>query len=159
MRTAILDWTLLIGQLCCLYDHLGEEEMNLLAEKDEVSWDEVSLLLAIDEDLAYLKQEQESVLNQRRRLQGQLFNDWWLDREQWCKFKHYATALASLQECYDADPNNESLHNELINFRKTTYRFLWRLVWWQPAECGRCLADVIEKPSVLDSKEEVGGEA
>jgi hypothetical protein len=50
--------------------------MNLLAEKDEVSGEEISLLLAIDEDLSYLKQEQETVLSQRRRLQGQLFQDW-----------------------------------------------------------------------------------
>jgi hypothetical protein len=57
-----------------LYDHLGEEEMNLLAERDEVNPDEISVLLSIDEDLAYLKQEQETILSQRRRLQGELFN-------------------------------------------------------------------------------------
>ena len=102
-RTSVLDWVMCIGQLCCLYDHLGEEEMNLLAEREEVNPEEIAVLLSIDEDLACLKQEQ------------------------------------------------EALHNELINFRKATYRFLGRLVGWQPAECGRCLADVIEK-----SKEEVG---
>ena len=152
MRTAILDWTLCIGQLCALYDHLGEEEMNLLAEKEEVKPEEISVILSIDEDLAYLKQEQEAVLNQRRRLQGQLFHDWWLDHEQRCKFKHYATALASLQECSDADPNNKALHDELINFRKTTYRFLWRLVWGEPADCGRCLADVIDKTPNIEGE-------
>lgn len=119
--------------------------MNLLAEKEEVDPNDLPIILSIDEDLAYLKQEQETILNQRRRLQGELFNWWELDKEQRCKFKHYATALASLQECYDAEPNNEALHQELINFRKATYRFLWRLVWGEPAECGRCLADVISK--------------
>jgi len=57
-----------------LYDHLGEEEMNLLAEREEVNPEEISVMLSIDEDLAYLKQEQETILNQRRRLQGELFN-------------------------------------------------------------------------------------
>lgn len=145
MRTAILDWVLCIGNLCALYDHLGEEEMNLLAEREEINPDDLSVILSIDEDLAYLKQEQEVVLNQRRRLQKLLFENFELDHEQRCKFKHYATALASMQECADADPSNISLHNELINFRKQTYRFLWRLVGWEPAECGRCLADVIDK--------------
>lgn len=153
-RTSVLDWVMCIGQLCCLYDHLGEEEMNLLAEREEVNSEEIAVLLSIDEDLAYLKQEQETILNQRRRLQGELFNWWELDKEQRCKFKHYATALASMQECYDAEPNNEALHQELINLRKATYRFLGRLVGWQPAECGRCLADVIEKKQE-GSKEEV----
>jgi len=73
-RTSVLDWVMCIGQLCCLYDHLGEEEMNLLAEREEVNPEEISVMLSIDEDLAYLKQEQETILNQRRRLQGELFN-------------------------------------------------------------------------------------
>lgn len=73
-RTSVLDWVMCIGQLCCLYDHLGEEEMNLLAEKEEVDPNDLPIILSIDEDLAYLKQEQETILNQRRRLQGELFN-------------------------------------------------------------------------------------
>ena len=70
-RTSVLDWVMCIGQLCCLYDHLGEEEMNLLAEREEVNPEELSVMLSIDEDLAYLKQEQGTILSERRRVQGE----------------------------------------------------------------------------------------
>lgn len=144
MRTSILDWALMIGNLCCLYDHKQEERMNLKEELNtvvEIEEDPESLILDITWDMNTLEGETSKLLEERRWLQGVMFDIFDIDKEYWCQFKHWCTVITSLQELVDAHPNNQELRIRRDEMMKMFYNFLWTITWVGPANCWRCLMD------------------
>lgn len=138
MRTAALDWALLIGNMCALYDHKQEEIMNLKEEYEELPEIESdhetleALLLDTLWDITNAEAELEEILAMRRQLQEEFFEEYNIDKEYWCQFKHWCTIITSVQEV-----GSKSKPNLFKKF----YNFLWKIIWVWQANCGRCLAD------------------
>lgn len=150
MRTSALDWALLIGNMCALYDHKQEEVMNLIEEYNELPEIEKdhemleALLLDTQWDITMSETESLNLLILRRQLQEEFFKEFNIDKEYWCQFKHWCTMITSVQEVADAHPDNRSITILKQNLLKQFYNFLWKITWVWPADCGRCLTDRID---------------
>lgn len=160
-RNAVLDFIELLGEQAALLDHVKEWEVNLESEKEAVIEDSshdpeenYSMILGIEGEIAVNRSEQSVLLSQRRNLQQIFFDLYHIDPEERCKVKHYATILTLIWECSNAHPEDVKLHNLEKEIRRSTYGYLWRVLWVWPADCGRCLTDMLS-----DAEEEVGGEA
>jgi len=151
-RTAALDYLLAIGNLIALADHKEEQIMNLIEERNNLSSvtsdpEELEkLATAIQEEIVLASRDRENLYQDRKTLQRNFFSRYNIDMDYWCQFKHYAIALTAMEECRNADPTAD---NQFIlnRFRKEVYQFLGQAMWVWPANCWRCLADMLdEKP-------------
>lgn len=159
MRTSALDWALLIGNMCALYDHKQEEKMNLLEEYGELPDIEkdqetlTALLLDIEWDIVLNEAESAQLLTTRRQLQEEFFKEFNIDKEYWCQFKHWCTMITSVQEVSDAHSENHNITILKQNLLKQFYSFLWKITGVWPADCGRCLTDRLTEDQEEDLKE------
>lgn len=148
-RTAALDYLLAIGNLIALADHKEEQIMNLVEERNNLSSvtsdpGELEALKAdINNDIAIAQRERLELYQTRKSLQRNFFNRYEIDNDWRCQFKHYAIALTAMEECANAD-NTVDNRFLLSKFRKLTYQFLWTAMWVWPANCWRCLADILD---------------
>lgn len=155
-RTAALDYLLSIGNLIALADHKEEQIMNLVEEEQNLPKDSTPEELQamtddIHKEIILARKERDSLYDARRDLQRNFFNRYNIDKDYRCQFKHYAIALTAMEECRNADPTVENEYL-LLRFRKLTYQFLGQAMWVWPANCGRCLADMLEEKMKEDSK-------
>lgn len=148
-RTAALDYLLAIWNLIALVDHKEEQIANLVEERNNLSSvtkdpDEIQALATeINQDIAIAQRERDQLYQTRKSLQRNFFDRYEIDKDWWCQFKHYAVSLTAMEECYNADPTVDN-HFLLARFRKLTYQFLGQAMWVWPANCGRCLADMLD---------------
>jgi len=143
-RTAVLDYVLLIRNLIAAQDHLEERIMNLLWEL-EADPDSQELY---EELLTQTRELRQSIYKQRKTIQEQMFQEYEIDEDWRCLFKHLTVALEAFEECRNASHSEASLQaieEQVVNYRKFYYEFLGIITGVWPAGCGRCLADRLEK--------------
>lgn len=151
-RTAALDYLLAIGNLLALYDHKMEQASNLLEEKLAVPTLEATdeekdqLNDSINKELVTIQVELRNFYNLRKDLQRNFFARYNIDKDYRCQFKHLAIALTATEECYNADPTAQN-RTLLMELRRVIYWFLGTVMWVWPANCWRCLADMLEDGS------------
>lgn len=147
-RTTVLDWTLLIGNLVALIDHKNEEISNLEEEYrsiDSVAQNPeeyVKMDAAIKEDIAYANAERDALVDLRRELQREFFATYNIDQDYWCQFKHRSVILTTIDELRSTHANVRFLESAV---RKLAYQFLGKMTGVWPANCGRCLSDMLEE--------------
>lgn len=162
-RTAALDYLLAIWNLIALVDHKEEQVANLVEERNNLSsvtqdqGELEALATEINNDIALAQRERDQLYQMRKSLQRNFFDRYEIDNDWRCQFKHYAIALTTMEECYNADPTVDNRFL-LAKFRKLTYQFLWNAMWVGPANCGRCLADMLDpedeqSDEILDNQE------
>lgn len=151
-RTAALDYLLAIGNLIALADHKEEQIINLneelqavdtvastQEEADQMTWD-------IIKEIWTANKTRQQLYDFRKELQHNFFEIYGIDMDYRCQMKHYAVALTAMEECRNANP---TVQNDILlqKFRTHVYQFLGIAMWVGPANCGRCLADMLdEKP-------------
>ena len=155
-RTAALDYLLAIGNLVALADHKEEQIMNLEEEYEAVASLELTepeaeqMRQNIAKEILETKASRRQLYDLRRELQRNFFQRYEIDMDYWCQYKHFAVALTAAEECRNAD---DTYYNEVLvtKLRKAAYQFLGTAMWVGPANCGRCLADMLdEKPIPTD---------
>lgn len=149
-RNASLDHLLAIWNLLALADHKEEEIMNLMEEDasvDSLEWaDEetkVNMHENIRAEIVRNRNEISSLYTLRKNCQRNFFQIYWIDKDYWCQFKHFAVTLVALEEVRNANPTYET-ELAVTQFRKLTYQFLGNIMWVWPANCWRCLADAYD---------------
>lgn len=150
-RTAALDFLLSIWNLLALADHKEEQISNLIEERTNLSSvasneEELQALTqSINEELVETQRQRERLYEVRKELQISFFKIYNIDQDYWCQFKHFAVSLTALEECRNAHPSPQ-MDQLLIKFRRLVYQFLGVILWGNPANCWRCLTDMLTTP-------------
>lgn len=159
-RTPLLDQLLAIRNLLALNDHELEQIVNLNQEKSEAAsltpvstqdtntpaLDQNAFMSSYDQDIAKTVLQYHDHYQLRKELQRSLFDQYSIDLQYWCQFKHRLTVHEALKEIADATNRSEDRERYYL-FTNDLYLWIWEITGLGHTPCGRCLLDAESSPT------------